>query len=71
LAVGGILFVLGVSWCVMISVDGDQLLQRVSGGNVAASAWRVYTVPVAFLILGAVVFLAGVLARSPPERAAR
>lgn len=70
LAIGGILFVLGASWWIMLSVDGDQLIQRVAGVSNAASAWRVYMVPLAFLIVGAAVFLTGLLARSPGERAA-
>lgn len=70
LALGGIVFVLGASWWVMVSVDGDQLIARVSGVNGAASAWSVYLVPLAFLIVGATMLLAGVIARSPDERAA-
>ena len=69
-AVGGVFVVLGLSWWVVLTVDNGSFLQRVAGVNYMASSWLVCMVPLIFLALGGMVFLAGLVGKSQAELAA-
>ena len=70
MAVGGVFVVLGLSWWVVLTLDNGSFLQRVAGVNFMASSWLVCMVPLIFLALGGMVFLAGLVGKSQAELAA-
>ena len=70
MAGGVILVTLGFSWWLFLTLDNGLLLYRVAGVNLMAYTWLVCMVPLIFLVVGGMAFLASLIGKSQAELAA-